>query len=328
MMKRVFVGLVLAAGLFGLSQGVFAQPTKGKYEIATVVKITGIPWFNRLEAGVKKAGPDLGVNAYQLGPSDADPAQQVRIVEDLINKGVNAICITPNDAKALEPAFAKAKAKGIVIITHESPDQKGKDFDIEMIDNVKFAHHFWDELVKNMGPSGKYAIFVGSLTVPLHNLWADEGIKYAKEKYPNLVLVSERIPCGEDQELSKQKMLELLKTYPDIKGIIGFGSLGPLGAAQAIKEKGKVNQVSIVGTVMPGPAVKYLKDGSLRRGILWDPKDAGYAMTWVAKQLLDGKKIQNGMEIPSLGKVTVEGDVIKVDAWIDITKDNAAGFGF
>ncbi len=327
-MRKIAVGLVLLAVFLGLAQGVFAQAAKKKYEIATVVKITGIPWFNRLEEGVKKAGPDLGVTAYQLGPSDADPAQQVKIVEDLINKGVNAICITPNDAQALEPAFAKAKAKGVVIITHESPDQKGKDFDIEMIDNVKFARHFWDELVKYMGPSGKYAIFVGSLTVPLHNLWADEGLKYAKEKYPNLVLVTDRIPCGEDQELSKQTMLELLKTYPDIKGVIGFGSLGPIGAAQAIKEKGKVNQVSVVGTVLPGPAARYLKDGSLRRGILWDPKDAGYAMTWVAKQVLEGKKIQNGMEIPGLGKVTVEGDVIKVDAWIDITKENASGFGF
>jgi ABC-type sugar transport system substrate-binding protein len=71
---------------------------------------------------------------------------------------VRAICITPNDAKALEPAFAKAKAKGIIVITHESPDQRGKDYDIEMIDNVKFARHFRDELVKSMGTSGKYAI--------------------------------------------------------------------------------------------------------------------------------------------------------------------------
>ena len=324
MRKSVFAILVVA--LLAMSaQAVIAQ---AKPEIATVVKITGIPWFNRLEEGVKKANAELGVNAYQLGPSDADPAQQVKIVEDLINKGVKAICITPNDAKALEPAFAKAKAKGIVIITHESPDQKGKNFDIEMIENVKFGRHFWDELVKNMGNSGQYAIFVGSLTVPLHNLWADEGLKYAKEKYPNLKLVTDRIPCGEDQELAKQTTLELLKTYPNLKGIIGFGSLGPLGAAQALKEKNKISQVSIVGTVLPNSAAPYLKDGSLKHGILWDPKDAGYAMTWVAKQLIDGKKIENGMTVPGLGKVTVEGDVIKIDALIDITKANADSFGF
>ena len=34
------------------------------YEIAVVVKITGIPWFNRLEEGVLQAADDFGVNAY------------------------------------------------------------------------------------------------------------------------------------------------------------------------------------------------------------------------------------------------------------------------
>jgi simple sugar transport system substrate-binding protein len=319
------VSSFLLFALFINVQTVFATR---RHEIATVVKITGIPWFNRLEEGVKRAEKELKLKSYQVGPADADPAQQVKIVEDLIIKGVDAICITPNDAKALEPAFAKAKAKGIAIITHESPEQKGKNYDVELIDNVKFARHFWDMLVKYMGNRGEYAIFVGSLTVPLHNLWADIGLKYAKTKYPDLKLVTQRIPCGEDQALSKQTMLGLLKTYPKIKGIIGFGSLGPLGAAQALKEKGLAGKVTVVGTVLPDHAAPYLREGSMQHGILWDPKDAGFAMTWIAKQVIEGKKITQGMTIPGLGKISLNGDVIKVDAVIDITKDNVGSFGF
>ncbi len=113
-----------------------------------------------------------------------------------------------------------------------------------------------------------------------------------------------------------------------MKGIIGFGSLGPPGAAQALKEKGLTDVVSVVGTVLPGHAAAYLEDGSMDHGILWDPSDAGYSMTWVAQQLLDGQKITDGMEVPGVGKITLEGGVIKVDAMIDITADNAADFGF
>ena len=326
--KLLILGMCFLFVLPALFAGGQKDSADGEYEIATVVKITGIPWFNRLEEGVKQAGDELGIKSYQIGPADADPAQQVKMVEDLIIKGVDAICITPNDAKALEPAFAKAKEKGIAIITHESPDQKGKDYDVELIDNVKFGRHFWDMLVEYMGDSGQYAIFVGSLTVPLHNLWADVGLEYAKDKYPNLELVTERIPCGEDQELSKQTMLELLKTYPDLKGIIGFGSLGPPGAAQALQEKGLAGKVTIVGTVLPDHAASYLKEGSMQHGILWDPKDAGFAMSWIALQIIEGKKITEGMNIPGLGKITLDGDVIKVDAVIDITKDNVDSFGF
>lgn len=66
----------------------------------------------------------------------------------------------------------------------------------------------------------------------------------------------------------------------------------------------------------------------MQHGILWDPKDAGFAMTWIAKQVVEGKTITNGMEIPGLGKIMLDGDVIKVDAVIDITKDNVDSFGF
>lgn len=332
MRKRMGLGfLAILLILMVAMPSLVAQGQKAKadqYEIVTVVKITGIPWFNRLEEGVTKAAKDLGINAYQIGPADADPAQQVKMIEDLISKKVDAICVTPNDATALEPVFRKAREQGILILTHESPDQKGKDVDIELIDNVAFAQRTWDMLVEGMGPSGKYAIFVGGLTVPLHNLWADEGIKYAKEKYPNLELVTSRIPCGEDQELSKQKTLELLKTYPDIKGIIGYGSLGPPGAAQALKEKGLSGKVAVVGTVIPGHAASYLKDGSLTKGILWDPKDAGYALNWVAKYMLDGGDFKTLTEIPGIGSVSVNGDIIGVNAMVDITKENVDSFGF
>ena len=174
-MGLLVIMLALIAAPSAFSQG--QKAPSDAYEVVTVVKITGIPWFNRLEEGVVAAKKDLQLNAYQIGPADADPAQQVKMVEDLISKKVDAICITPNDAKALEPVFNKAREAGIMILTHESPDQAGKDVDIELIDNVAFAQRTWDMLVEGMGTKGKYAIFVGGLTVPLHNLWADEGIK-------------------------------------------------------------------------------------------------------------------------------------------------------
>ena len=329
----VVLGAMMVAVLAGCSapaeepapvEEVEAEP----YEIAVIVKITGIPWFNRLEEGVVQAAEDFGVNAYQVGPADADPAQQARIVEDMISKGVDAIAVVPNDATALEPIFQKAKDAGIIVITHESPDQVGNDYDLELIDNIEFGRHHWDMLVENMGDSGQYAIFVGGLTVPLHNLWADEGLAYAAEVYPDLELVTERIPCGEDQELSRQTTLELLQSYPDLKGIIGFGSLGPPGAAQALIEKGLTDEVSVVGTVLPGHAAPYLLDGSMDHGILWDPKDAGYSMVWAAIQLLNGEDVVDGMDVPGVGAIVLDGTVIKIDAILDITDENAEELGF
>jgi len=43
---------------------------------------------------------------------------------------------------------------------------------------------------------------------------------------------------------------------------------------------------------------------------------------------VEGKKLTNGMEIPGIGKVVIEGEVIKVNAMIDITAENADSYGF
>lgn len=328
-MKRIVLALLALAMIMPVFAGGQQDAAEKQLEFATVVKITGIPWFNRMEDGVAQAEDELGVTAYQVGPSEADEAQQVKMIEDLVVTGVDALCVVPNDAKSLEPVFKKAKDQGIVVITHESPAQQGHDWDLEMIDNTLFGRYHIDKLVEYMGEEGEYAIFVGSLTVPAHNLWADALIAYAEEKFPGLTLVTERIPCGEDAALSRQKTLELLKAYPNLKGIIGFGSLGPIGAAQALEEKGLAGDVAVLGTVLPGHASQYLKAGSLSHGTLWDPKQASFAMNYLAKMIIDGGVPEVGMEIPTVGKVVaIDGKTIILDAPIKITADNADSFGF
>jgi simple sugar transport system substrate-binding protein len=300
-----------------------------EYEIAVVVKLIGIPWFNAMEQGVVAAGKELGVNAYLTGPPEADEAQQVKVVEDLISKGVDAIGVVPNDARSLEPAFKRAREKGIIIVTNESPNQKEHDFDYEMIDNQKFGEFHVDKLVEYIGTDGEYAVYVGGLTVPAHNIWADASIAYAKEKYPGLKLVTDRIPCAEDQALSRQKMLELIKAYPNLRGLIGYGSLGPPGAAQAVKEKGLEDKIAIIGTVIPSHAAPYLKDGSLKFGTLWNPIDSGKAMVDIAKKLLDGEKMTTDTEIMAVGKpFKIEGQTIIFNAMASFTAENVDTFPF
>ena len=53
-------------------------------EIVTVVKITGINWFNRMEEGVVEFGKSGEAKTSQTGPATADVALQIKIVEDLI----------------------------------------------------------------------------------------------------------------------------------------------------------------------------------------------------------------------------------------------------
>lgn len=57
----------------------------------------------------KKAAEELGVNVIFNGPTVADAAEQVKMLEDYITQGVDAICVAPNDAAALDNVLKKQK---------------------------------------------------------------------------------------------------------------------------------------------------------------------------------------------------------------------------
>ncbi len=302
-------------------------PAGGPPVIATVVKATGNPWFNRMTEGVEAAAQQLNVDAYVVGPTQFDEAAQVRIIDDLIVKGVDAICVVPNDAESVEPVLRRARERGILVITHESPTQKNCDYNLEAINNESFARYHVDKLVEFMGPTGEFAMIVGSLTAPTHNLWADEVVAYAGRKYPGLQLVTRRIPAN-DQDEAYRRTEELIKAYPNLRGLIVFGSLGPPGAAQALDEKGLADQIMLVGTTMPNHGAPYLKAGTLKHATLWDPWPVGFAMVYLAKHLLDDQPLGPSLDIPQLGTVKVQGKALELDTMLKMTKDNVDQFGF
>ncbi len=186
---RKIIAAALGVSLALLSSTAsFAADTK----IGVVVKIGGIPWFNAMEAGIKEQSAKLGVDGFMVGPTSADPALQVRAIEDLIAQKVDFIGVVPNDAKVLEPVLKKAQAAGIKVITHESPEQAGADWDFELASAKGFGEAHGKLLAEKMGGKGSYAVFVGSLTVPLHNAWADAAIAYIKANYPEMKLIGDR----------------------------------------------------------------------------------------------------------------------------------------
>ena len=319
--------LLVAGSLF--AGGARSSGTSGQLNVAAIPKLK-LAWFDAFEAGLLKAGKDFSVNAYQLNPPTADEAVQVRFVRDAINQGANALLVVPNDANSLVPVLRDARKRGIAVLTHESPDQPEADYNVEMIVNELYAQHFVEHLVKKSGPTGEYAIYVGSLTVPAHNIWADASEKYAAEKYPGLKLVAPRFPVGEDRELSRQTALDILKTYPNLKGFITYGSQGAPGVSLALRELGLTNKIAVIGVGTPNEARPFVKDGSWDAVILWDPGEAAYAMTYIAQLILEGKKseIKPGFSVPTLGTPQIQGINILFDKPLILTIDNIDNYNF
>ncbi len=297
----------------------FASPDKPV--IGVVVKIGGIPWFNAMDAGIKKKGAELGVKAFMVGPTSADPALQVRAIEDLIAQKVDVIGVVPNDAEVLEPVLERARAAGIKVITHESPNQKNADYDFELASTKGFGEAYGKRLVQAMGGKGEYAVFVGGLQVPLHNAWADAAIAYIKANAPDMKQAGDRYGVAENVDQSRSTALDLMRAHPDLKGFLAFGSQGPIGAARAVAERHEDGKIVVMGPFSPGQGRKLVHDGVLTGGYMWNPEVAGEVFVTLGTMVAKGEPIKDGTVIPGLGTVHPVGHDLIVDQLVDLNKD-------
>ncbi len=300
------------------------------FEIAMVVKLEGVAWFDNMRLGIEKFNEEYDdVHAYQVGADTADPAAQVAIINDLIAKGVDAILVVPNDPESLVPVFKKANEAGILTFTHEASNQKQVSYDLEAFDNEAYGRHMMDVMAAWMGEKGIWQPFVGFLTSPTHNQWVDGEMAQMAEKYPNLVKPANREEDQENQQIAYERTLELLKKTPDLKAVMGSAMSTVPGAAAAIEEKGLIGKVAAFGTCLPSVAGDYLKSGAAKSIHFWVPADAGYATAKLAYMMLKGEEIKEGIDlgVPGYESIIIKKNadgvpVVYGQAWVDVNKDN------
>ena len=330
--NKLTVGaLMLSCAVF--TGGVVAAENQS---IVTVVKLQGETWFVRMAEGVKEYGEKTpGVTTEEIGPGKADAAQQEREIEDLIAKKVDAIAVVPFDPPMLEGVLKRAMDHGVKVITHEASNLKNTQVDMEAFDNSAFGAHFNEQLAKCMGEKGQWTTFVGSLGSLTHVQWADASAANAAQKYPEMKLVSPKNKSFNDANTAYNKTKELLKKYPDIKGIEGGSAVDVLGIGRAIEEAGLVGKICVYGIGMPKDSSRYLQSGAVNGVSLWDPKDAGFIMNKIAKMLIDGTEIKDGMDLGVPGYTNMhvkpgpgKGIIMTGQAWIDVNKDNLEKYAF
>ena len=330
-MRTRHVALFVATLVLGLA--VASHAGEKKYTIATVGKVDGVAWFDRMREGVEMFGKDTGNTTFMQSPAQADAAQQVQIIEGLIAQKVDAMCVVPFSPEALEPVLKRAMDAGIIVIVHESSQQKNANLILEAFDNPAYGAAMMKILAEKMGGEGEMANFVGSLTSKTHNEWMDGAEALIAKDYPKIKLVSRRSEEYDDQNRAYERTKELLATYPNLKGILGSASTTAPGAALAVEERGLIGKVFVVGTALPSATRQFIESGACSTIAFWDPAMASYAMNTIAVKLLNGEKITDGMDIKVDGYNKLLQD--KKDpklfygaAWVFVDKSNVDKYNF
>ena len=237
--------------------------------------------------GVEKADAELpDVETEFRITADGSAAEQQRIVDDLLTKGVDAIAISPVDP-VNQAALIDAAARRTVVFTQDS-DAPGTARTCYIgTDNVAAGRQA-GQLVRDAMPGGgSIMLFVGRLDAQN----ARERIQGIREALDgsNIRIIDVRTDDG-DGVRAKANAADALVRYPDIAGLVGLWSYNGPAILNAVREAGKVGQVQIVAFDEADETLAGVRDGAIHATVVQQPYEFGYQAIMRMAQAVRGDR--------------------------------------
>jgi ribose transport system substrate-binding protein len=225
-MHRKFTFMVLlAAMLLVFSIGVTATSAQDdqKFTIGVSNSFVGSEWRTQMIQNMQdvaaelSADADLGIDIELVIESeDTDAAGQEQQIQNLVNKGVDAIIVNPGDAEALRLSLEDAAAAGIVVI---SVDQEidGEGVVNVVIDQTEWARISARWLAESLGGKGDIVLIEGFVGHPA-NTARMTGVEEVLAEYPDINVVGRESGMW-DQATGQKVMSDFLASLPNIDGV-------------------------------------------------------------------------------------------------------------
>ncbi len=287
-MKKV-LALVLAALLVLTVGSALAEAKAGDgLYIGVVYKQSGNPYFQASINGFQQAADELGFTFDHDGPDDGSNDGQIRIIENFINQGVDALIISANDPAGLVNVCKEAMDQGIVVVSYDAPvAPEGRTADVEPASFQQVGDILLESIAKSIGYEGQIAILSASATMGNQQYWcaAIEKSLQENEAYANLEYVG--TVFGDDvYDKSFTECEALINQYPDLKGIIVPTTNGAPAVAKCIQDHGMSTKVT--GLTLASDMKEYLDAGICDETFLWNPIDLAYVASYAAVALING----------------------------------------
>lgn len=169
--RRLLAAVVLTACSSFLPLSAVHAETPEKPRIALVMKSLANEFFLTMEDGAK-AYQKEHADRFELVSNgikdETDTSSQIRIVEQMIVSGVDALVIAPADSKALVPVVKKALDAGIVVVNIDNRFDpqvlQAKKIGVPFVgpDNRKGARLVGEYLAKRLKAGDEVGIIEGS----------------------------------------------------------------------------------------------------------------------------------------------------------------------
>src|SRR6267154_916107 len=233
--------------------------------------------------------------------SDGTAAEQQRLVDDLLAKGIEGIAISPVDPTNQTPMLNKAAAQALVI-TQDSDAPNSNRACYIGTDNIAAGRQA-GELVKEALPQGgKIMVFVGVLDAA-NAQQRYQGLKEALQG-SKVEIVDVRTD-NTDRVRAKSNAADTLVNNPDIAGMVGLWAYNGPAILGAIRDAGKVGKVKIVCFDEADETLAGIKDDAIYATVVQQPYEFGRQSIEMMVKILDGDRsmipVSKQILVPTVG---------------------------
>jgi ribose transport system substrate-binding protein len=287
-----------------------ASLAQDKPEIAFVVNGPSDFW-KLAEAGVKKAQGELSdVTLNFRYPERADAAIQQRVVDDLIAAGTDAVAVSVVDPATSSDAINRAAGQ-VPYFTFDSDAPQSDRIAYFGSSNVELGK-MAGELMKTALPNGGKCIGFVGLPGAANAMERIQGYNEAVAG-TGLELIDVR---GDDidQTRARANVDDVLVANPDVTCMVGFYSYNPPRIYEALRDAGKLGQITVVAFDEDPITLGAVAEGSFAGTVVQQPFEWGYQGSKLIASYLAGDK----SGIPADGIIIIPG--------IQVTPENVAQF--
>lgn len=312
-MKKSVLALAGLAMVVALAGGAQAQSKK---TLAIVVKGLDNPFFTVMGQGCadwNKAHADSEYECLYTGPAlSSDEGGEVQIVQDLINKGVAGIAISPSNAPAMANML-KAANPSMPIITIDAdllPADKSLRKTFFGTNNYEMGAGMATELMKLKPGGGTVCLQLGNVAAANINeraagfrdtIAGQKGLDRLNNTKGWTEIAGCPVFTNDDIPTANQQMADVITAHPDLTAFVlvgGWAQFGPQAYAQNTDQvmdrlKSK-SLVIIAGDTLP-PQIQAFNEGRSHFQIGQRPYQMGNEAADILIKLIKGEAVKDPM---------------------------------
>ncbi|RCX23553.1 ribose-binding protein [Fontibacillus phaseoli] len=264
------------------------SPSGNASTIGFTVPTLNNPFFVDMQKGAEQAAAERGLKLIMVG-GDNDITKQVKQVEDFIQNKVDAIVIQTVDTTGIVPVIKQANQSGIPVFTTAETPSDGEIVTSIGFDSYESGQNGGEFIAKELNGKGNVVELIGVLGQETSRLKSD-GFKDALSKYPDIKLLDSQ-PAQYDRSTAMTVMENYLQKFPQIDAVYAANDEMALGAVQAIKAAGKLDQIKVMGNDGTDDALKAVKEGEMIATNATPAFIQGYIAIDMADRALKGEKL-------------------------------------